>query len=75
MITTVSSRGQTIVPADLRRQFAIEDNAKLEWIADGNEIRVIPLPKDTIRASRGILAGAALNLDLLKERKKERARG
>jgi len=71
MRTTVNDRGQTVVPARIRRDHCIGPHSKLEWVDDGYAIRVIPIPEDPIRAARGSSQG--LSQRLLEER--ERARG
>jgi AbrB family looped-hinge helix DNA binding protein len=35
MRSTVSSRGQTVVPAEVRRRFGLGARSHLEWIIDG----------------------------------------
>jgi len=70
MKTTVTVRGQTVVPAKIRRAYHIESQMKLEWLDDGETIRVIPLPKDPVDAARGSSRG--LRYCLIKEREKER---
>jgi AbrB family looped-hinge helix DNA binding protein len=73
MKTTVTTRGQTVVPAKIRKNHHITPSTQLEWIDDGETIRVVPLPSDAIRAARGITRGARQKL--LKERERERQRG
>ncbi len=75
MVTTMSRRGQTVVPADIRQRFHIEPHTKLDWITDGQTIRIIPMPTDPIRDARGIAKGAGLGKALLDERRQERSRG
>lgn len=72
MKTTVTSRGQTVVPARIRQDHRIEARSRLEWIDDGASIRVIPIPEDPIRAARGSTRG--LGDRLLRERNRERSR-
>jgi AbrB family looped-hinge helix DNA binding protein len=72
MKTTVTERGQTVVPAKIRRDHGIEPQTRLEWIDDGHSIRVVPIPGDPIRAARGTSRG--LRRKLLEERGRERAR-
>jgi bifunctional DNA-binding transcriptional regulator/antitoxin component of YhaV-PrlF toxin-antitoxin module len=71
MKTTVTERGQTVVPAQIRRDHAIEPKTRLEWIDDGHTIRIVPIPSDPIRAARGTTRG--LLQKLLLERERERA--
>ncbi len=73
MKTTVTIRGQTVVPAKIRKDHHITPSTHLEWIDDGETMRVVPLPSDTIRAARGLTQGARQKL--LEERDQERRRG
>ena len=73
MKTTVTARGQTVIPAKIRKEHQIEISTKLEWIDDGDTIRVIPLPTDSIKAARGISKG--LYRRFMKERDLERKLG
>ena len=75
MVTTISRKGQTVVPADIRLQFHIASNTKLAWISDGETIRVIPLPADPIGNARGIAKGSCLSQALREDRRQERSRG
>ena len=43
MTSTVTVKGQTVVPKGLRTQFGIEPGTTLDWQADGDAIRVIKL--------------------------------
>ena len=69
MITAMTKRGQTVVPAEIRQRFQIQSNAKLEWMTDGETIRVSPLPSDPIRGARGIAKGKGLMQALRATRK------
>jgi AbrB family looped-hinge helix DNA binding protein len=75
MVTTMTKRGQTVVPAEIRQRFHIESNAKLEWLTDGDTIRVIPIPTDPIKGARGIAKGSGLMQAFREDRKRERERG
>jgi len=74
MLTTVTTRGQTVVPADIRRRYGIEEGSRLEWVDDGRSIRVIPVPADPVKALRGSAKGEGLYDRLMEERARERAR-
>ena len=72
MRTTVTSRGQTVVPAKIRREHVIRPATLLEWIDDGETIRVVPIPPDAIRTAIGSTKG--LGERLLNKRRRDRDR-
>ncbi len=54
MRSTITSRGQTVIPAAIRGQLALGPSQRLEWLveADGS-IRVVPVAASPIQAFRG----------------------
>lgn len=74
MRTTVSSRGQTAVPAEVRRRFNLKGNSRLEWIIEGDVITLLPVPLDPTRAFRGSLRGKYTGRAFIRERVRERRR-
>jgi bifunctional DNA-binding transcriptional regulator/antitoxin component of YhaV-PrlF toxin-antitoxin module len=72
--TVVSRRGQTVVPAAIRRRHRIEDGATLIWIDDGRTIKVLPVPEDAVTALRGSGKGKPLLKRLLQERARDQSR-
>jgi len=74
MKTAVSKRGQTAIPASLRRKYHISKESYLEWIDTGEEIRVVPVPKNVLATLRGIAKGEGLREKLLRERSIDAAR-
>jgi AbrB family looped-hinge helix DNA binding protein len=74
MQTTLSRRGQTVVPAAIRKRHHLFDGDRLAWIDDGETIKIIPIPADPVRALKGIAKGERLVQELMKYRKEERAR-
>ena len=75
MRTSVTKRGQTVIPARIRKKYKIQDGDQLVWMDDGQVIKVIPLPADPIKALRGIGQGEQLLEKLLKSREADRQRG
>jgi AbrB family looped-hinge helix DNA binding protein len=73
MRTKVTKRGQVSVPAEVRKQLKIEADTTLEWIVEGNTVRVIPLPADPVRAFRGS-GKKGMVRRLLEDRKADRIR-
>ncbi|HXV62089.1 MAG TPA: AbrB/MazE/SpoVT family DNA-binding domain-containing protein [Vicinamibacteria bacterium] len=74
MRTTISSRGQTAVPAEIRRRFGLSEHSQLEWLIDGDLITVLPVPANPVQAFRGSLKGRYSTKALVKERARERSR-
>ncbi len=74
MRTTVTKRAQTVVPAALRERYGIKDGDFLEWIDDGEIIKVIPIPADPIEALRGSARGERLLERLLESRRQDAER-
>ena len=74
METTITRRGQTVVPAVIRKRYGITDGGYLIWLDDGETIRVVPVPADAIQGLRGIGKGEGLRAKLLAERRKDQER-
>jgi bifunctional DNA-binding transcriptional regulator/antitoxin component of YhaV-PrlF toxin-antitoxin module len=45
MTSTITTKGQTVVPKELRRQFELDSGAVLDWQADGDSMRVFKLTR------------------------------
>jgi AbrB family looped-hinge helix DNA binding protein len=73
MQTAITKRGQTVIPAPIRKRHRIRGGDYLVWIDDGTTIRVIPVPADPIRALRGSGRGERLVERLLTERREDRS--
>ena len=65
MRSTITARGQTVIPAPIRERFSLGPSQRLEWLveADGS-IRVIPVDPSPVKAFRGQgqLGGSAIRL-------------
>jgi AbrB family looped-hinge helix DNA binding protein len=74
MRSTITSRGQTVVPAPIRERFRLGPSTRLEWLVESDgSIRVVPVDADPITAFRGSGAGGS-TARLLAERQAERLR-
>ena len=74
METAVTKRGQTTIPAGIRKKYQIKEGDYLVWLDDGQSIKVVPVPADPIRALRGSGRGERLLELLLATRREERER-
>lgn len=68
MQSKITERGQTVVPAEIRKLFHLTPSDRLEWIVDADGIRVLPVRSDPIAAFRGRGIGGATKR-LLAERR------
>ncbi len=73
-VTTITSRGQTVVPARLRERLGLRKGSKLRWIESAGSLMALPVPKDPIEALAGKYRGEGLLKRLLAERRRDRAR-
>lgn len=56
LLSTVTARGQTTIPHQLRERYRVQPRTKLRWIDTGRGMLVVPVPDDPIKAARGMLA-------------------
>jgi AbrB family looped-hinge helix DNA binding protein len=68
MRSTITARGQTVIPAEVRRRFRLGPADRLEWIVEPQGIRVVPVRADPVEAFRGQGKGRATQR-LLDERR------
>ena len=72
---TVSTKGQFVIPAEIREALGIRPGTRVAIIREGNRIILEPVNKEYIRSLRGCLAGGPSMTDsLLRERREEERR-
>jgi AbrB family looped-hinge helix DNA binding protein len=75
MRTTVSVRGQTVIPHSIREALGITQATELEWNVKNGMIIILPIPADPVKAAIGVLKGRGpTSSELLAERKMQRER-
>jgi AbrB family looped-hinge helix DNA binding protein len=74
MQTAVTRRGQTVIPAAIRKRHQIREGDRLVWLDDGETIKVVVVPANPLQALRGRGRGERLVERLLDERRAERER-
>jgi AbrB family looped-hinge helix DNA binding protein len=70
MRSTITERGQTVIPAEIRRQFRLSPADRLEWLVEPQGIRVVPVRANPIEAFRGQGKGGGTER-LLADRREE----
>jgi len=76
MALTISNKGWVVIPAELRKKYALEPGSEVTLVDYGGVLAIIPALKDPAKQAAGILkGGASLTKSLLAEHEKERKRG
>ena len=72
-LSTVTTKGQLVIPAKLRRKYAIREGTQVAFLEEGNRLVLQPLTTEFVRSLRGSLKSdpSALKI-LLDDRKRER---
>jgi AbrB family looped-hinge helix DNA binding protein len=74
-LATVSTKGQFVIPAEIREALGIRPGTRIAVLREGNRIILEPVNKEYVRALRGSLAGGpSMTDELLKERREENRR-
>ncbi|MFY9748517.1 MAG: AbrB/MazE/SpoVT family DNA-binding domain-containing protein [Acidobacteriaceae bacterium] len=74
-LATVSTKGQFVIPAEIREALGIRPGTRIAVLREGNRIILEPVNKEYVRALRGFTAGGpSLTDSLLKERREEERR-
>ncbi|MBI5592367.1 MAG: AbrB/MazE/SpoVT family DNA-binding domain-containing protein [Deltaproteobacteria bacterium] len=70
IVTRVTSKGQVVIPKQLRQKYAIVPTTLIRWIDKEDGMLMVPETRDPILAVRGMLQGSGL-LKAFKEAKAE----
>jgi AbrB family looped-hinge helix DNA binding protein len=71
--STMTSKGQIVVPAKLRKRYGLKPGTKVYFIEQDGEIVFQPVTKEYLKSVHGMLTSeSSVTKDLLKERAKDR---
>lgn len=69
----VTSKGQLVIPAKLRRKFGIKPGTRVNFYEEKDGIKIVPITSEIIDTNKGFLGtGGRLLKALIAEKKKER---
>ena len=54
-VHTISEKGWIVIPADLRRKYALNPGTEVQIVDYGGVLSIIPMKKDVIETARGML--------------------
>ncbi len=73
--STMTSKGQIVVPARLRRRYGLKPGTRVYFIERDREIVFQPVTKEYLKSVHGMLTSeTSATKELLKERAKDRER-
>ena len=72
-VSTVTTKGQLVIPSKLRRKYSIKEGTQVAFLEQENRLVLQPLTSEFIRSLRGSLKGEPSAMKaLLEGRKRER---
>jgi len=72
-VSTVTTKGQLVIPSKLRRKYSIKKGTQVAFVEEENRLILQPLTPEFIRSLRGSLRGEPSALEaLLEDRRRER---
>ncbi len=72
-ISTVTTKGQLVIPARLRRKFGIRKGTQIAFLEENQRLVLQPITVEYLRRLRGSFKHAAAALEILyAERRRER---
>jgi AbrB family looped-hinge helix DNA binding protein len=69
-VSTVTTKGQLVIPAKLRRKFGIRKGTQVAFVEEAERLVLQPLTPEFIHSLRGCLKGEPSALKLLLENRK-----
>lgn len=74
MEATTTTKGQIVIPAELRKKYGIKPGTRVRFIDEGERIVLQPITDEYIHSLRGSLPGGQAMKVLMEERQKEKQR-
>lgn len=68
--SVVTSKGQIVIPTNIRKLFGIKKGTVIHFIYDKDEIKIIPITKETIRSNFGVFGTKGKILKALRKVKR-----
>jgi AbrB family looped-hinge helix DNA binding protein len=73
-VSTVTTKGQLVIPAKLRRKYAIRKGTQVAFVEEKNRLVLQPLTPEFIRSLRGSLKGRPSALKVLRQERRRESR-
>jgi AbrB family looped-hinge helix DNA binding protein len=71
-ITTVSTKGQLVIPAEMRASLGIEPGSRIAITQDGTKLVLEPVSESLVEQTRGMFSGKpSLSTELSRQRRQK----
>jgi AbrB family looped-hinge helix DNA binding protein len=72
LITTVSTKGQLVIPSEMRASLGIEPGSRIAITLDQSRIILEPISKELVERTRGMFSGKpSLSAELSRQRRQK----
>jgi AbrB family looped-hinge helix DNA binding protein len=68
-ITSVSTKGQFVIPAEMRNSLGIKPGMRIAVTQEEGRLVIEPVSEDLVDKTRGLFRGASLSEELKRERR------
>lgn len=72
LYTQISSKGQVVIPSELREELALSPGTKISVQREGNALVLRPITREFIQSLRGCTSGAGREREKIHRDDKER---
>lgn len=72
--TVISSKGQVVIPSELREQFGLEKGTPAHWTEEEGRLVLTPITRQRLREIRGFLKPRSGEPSMFEEHFKDRER-
>lgn len=70
--STVTSKGQIVIPKEIRVRYGIKKATIIHWVQKGEGVLMIPDSEDAVLAAKGMIPKSGLIEKLLQSRRADR---
>jgi AbrB family looped-hinge helix DNA binding protein len=74
MTATISSKGQVVIPREVRDRLGLDRDSRVRVEVDGDRVILIPIRRGAWRELKGVVRGPGLTAALEREHRDEVAR-
>ncbi len=71
-VSTITSKGQTTIPSEVRKALGLKPNDKIAYIVDGDKVILRPIKGDILELKGKVKVASKIDFKRLREKTKQR---